>query len=96
MTKTRKPDPSNRRTRHDPPTVEEAVSAAQGLTGDLDQQVTIAAGLIGWPEDEVRPIVLKARSSTRAPAARVSIGPRAVVVERKAPRAFSPGPRRPE
>lgn len=42
------------RVRHEPPTIEEAVRAAQNLTSDLEQQVEIAAGLIGMAHDEVR------------------------------------------
>ena len=45
------------RVRREPPTVEEAIVAAQGLTEELDQQVEIAAELIGLPADEVRPLV---------------------------------------
>jgi hypothetical protein len=35
-----------RRVRHDPPTVEEAVLAAQGLTEELSQQIEIVASLM--------------------------------------------------
>ena len=45
------------RVRHEPPTVAEAVVAAQALTPDLEQQVEITAGLIGLTPDEVRPFV---------------------------------------
>src|SRR5215207_440786 len=48
------------RVRREPPTVDEAVIAAQALTDDIEQQVVVAAGLIGLPEDEVRPHVLNA------------------------------------
>ena len=40
--------------RHEPPTIEEAVRAAQDLTSDLEQQVAITAGLMGMAHDEVR------------------------------------------
>src|SRR5918912_1121207 len=43
------------RVRREPPTLDEAIAAAQGLSDDLEQQVAIAAGLIGMTEDEVRP-----------------------------------------
>jgi hypothetical protein len=79
-------DPAKLRTRHDPPTLEEAVFAAQGLTGDFDQQVLIAARLIGMPEHEVRPAVLSARSTTRATHVRVAGAHREVVVEHKGQR----------
>ncbi|MFC6051169.1 hypothetical protein ACFPYM_25340, partial [Methylobacterium hispanicum] len=42
------------RVRREPPTVAEAVAAAQDLADDLEQQVEIACGLIGLPADEVR------------------------------------------
>ena len=48
------------RVRQEPPTVEEAIVAAQTLTPDLEQQVEIAAGLIGLSAEAVRPCVLKA------------------------------------
>jgi hypothetical protein len=48
------------RVRHEPPTVAEAVVAAQALTPDLEQQVEITAGLIGLTPGEVRPFVLEA------------------------------------
>src|SRR3954454_7893467 len=48
------------RVRQEPPTVEEAIVAAQALTPDLEQQVEIAAGLMGLSAEAVRPCVLKA------------------------------------
>jgi hypothetical protein len=77
------------RVRREPPTVEEAVTAAQGLTDDLKQQAEIAAGLMGLSEDEVRPHVARASRTPRAsqPPAHgaISAGSRrtAVVVERR-------------
>src|SRR3954465_10897506 len=41
------------RVRYEPPTMEEAVAAAQDLSPDPEQQVAIAAGLMGMPEDQV-------------------------------------------
>ena len=35
-----------RRVRHDPPTLDEAIFAARGLTDDIEQQIDIAAGLM--------------------------------------------------
>ncbi|WP_196240213.1 hypothetical protein [Alsobacter soli] len=52
-------DPRPLRVRHEPPTLEEAVFAAQGLTDDVDQQTDIVAGLMELPPDEVRPQVAK-------------------------------------
>jgi hypothetical protein len=54
-----------RRTRHDPPALDEAIAAAQGLTDQIESQIEIAAQLIGLSEDEVRPRVLLARAHTR-------------------------------
>jgi len=42
-----------RRVRHEAPTLEEAIAAAQGLSAELDQQAEIAAALMGLPYDEV-------------------------------------------
>jgi len=78
-----------RRVRRDPPTVEEAVVAAQGLTDDLKGQVEIVASLMEVPVDEARGAVL--RMGQRKGVDRVTItgrvgAPRAVVVERRTPR----------
>jgi hypothetical protein len=82
------------RVRQEPPTVAEAVAAAQGLTPDLEQQVDITAGLLGLTPDEARPFVLEApplnlqrpaapqRSYTGTDVSRRSAGP-VVVVERR-------------
>jgi tRNA pseudouridine-54 N-methylase len=77
-----------RRVRHEAPTLEEAIVAAQGLTGELDEQAEIAASLIGLPVDQVRAELLKSAPLrkdivksvvfTGSPSA-----PRTVVVERK-------------
>ena len=48
------------RVRRDPPTLEEAVIAAQGLSADIEQQVEIASGLMGIPREEVRPVIASA------------------------------------
>jgi hypothetical protein len=78
--------------RFEPPTLDEAIFAAQGLADDVRGQTEIAAMLMGLPEDEVRAAVLKAvRPAARAPG-RLSTSPRStagrpvVVVERRAPR----------
>jgi len=59
-------DWSRRRTRYDPPALNEAIAAAQGLTEQIEGQIAIAAQLMGLPEDEVRPEVLKAATQTKA------------------------------
>jgi hypothetical protein len=51
------------RIRCEPPTLEEAAAAALGLSDDLQQQVEIAAGLMGVPQDEVAPTVTAQRSA---------------------------------
>ncbi|GJE05195.1 MULTISPECIES: hypothetical protein [Methylobacterium] len=78
------------RVRREPPTVAEAVSAAQDLADEVEQQVEIAAGLIGLSPDEVRPHVLAAAKprADRLPerfltAAGPNRAPRTVVVERR-------------
>jgi hypothetical protein len=84
------PEWSQRRTRHNPPDLDEAITAAQGLTDDIDSQVEIAAQLMGLLEDEVRPPVLKvlARSRIRrlvsTPMQPLARG--AVMIERRSPR----------
>ena len=79
-----------RKVRHDPPTLDEAIAAAKGLTDDLQAQVEIAASLMELPVDQVRSEVMKA-ATPRSTTSRVAfIGragtQRAVVVEHKAPR----------
>jgi hypothetical protein len=85
-------------TRVEPPVLEEAIAAAQGLTDDVESQIEIAAQLMGLPEDEVRPVVMKASMPVRRPvrlAERISIperseAPKVVVVERRRPRLVMP------
>jgi hypothetical protein len=76
-----------RRVRRDPPTVDDAVLAAQGLAEDLEGQIEIVAALMAVPAEEARRAVLK----MRRPDSRLTIpsrggATRAVVVERKSPR----------
>ena len=78
-----------RRVRQDPPTLEEAAVAAQGLTTDANEQVEIVVSLMQVPPEEARAAVL--RLGQRREVERVTIAgrigaPRAVVVERRAPR----------
>ena len=78
-----------RRVRHDPPTLEEAAVAAQGLTTDPNEQIEIVASLMQVAPDEARAAVL--RLGQRREVERVTVtgrigAPRAVVVERRAPR----------
>jgi hypothetical protein len=78
-----------RRVRRDPPTVEEAVLAAQGLTDELGEQIEIVASLMEVTVDEARGAVL--RFGQRKDVNRVTIAgragaTRAVVVERRVAR----------
>ncbi|WPO39856.1 hypothetical protein [Tardiphaga sp. 42S5] len=82
-----------RRVRRDPPTLEEAIFAAMGITEDLDQQAEIAASLMGMPFDAVQAEVKKANRSTGTlRVSRVIAGEqgaqRSVVVERRVTRKF--------
>jgi hypothetical protein len=85
-----------RRVRRDPPTIEEAVVAAQGLTEDVKEQVDIVASLMEISLEEARRFVL--RMGQRKDVNRVTVtsrvgAPRAVVVERRTSR-FASVPRR--
>jgi hypothetical protein len=78
-----------RRVRHAPPTLEEAIFAARGLTDDVEQQIKIAAGLMEVPAEEVRAALKKTPvPRQQATVAFTSRGgtERSVVVERKTPR----------
>jgi hypothetical protein len=76
-----------RRVRRDPPTLEEAIFAAVGITDDQEAQAEIAASLMGLPIESVLAEVKKAgrlstRSSTRVIAGEQG-AQRSVVVERR-------------
>ena len=77
-----------RRVRRDPPTLEEAIFAAVGITDDQEQQAEIAASLMGMPIEAVQAEVKKqcartaARSTTRVIAGEQG-AQRSVVVERR-------------
>jgi hypothetical protein len=78
-----------RRVRHDPPSLEEAVLAAQGLTEEFAEQIEIVASLMEVSTDEARGAVL--RLGQRKDVSRMTIAgrdgaPRAVVVERRVAR----------
>ncbi len=83
-------DYGRRVTRVEPPSLEEAITAAQGLTDNIECQIEIASQLMGMLEDEVRPIVLKSAAQARRPE-QLSVverndGAKVIVVERKRPR----------
>ncbi|WP_158811123.1 hypothetical protein [Beijerinckia sp. L45] len=80
----------SRKVRHDPPTLAEAIAAAQGLSDDVNEQIEIAAGLMGAPLADVKAEMQKMAPDRRA--VRIVTAPsrdkgiRTVVVERKASR----------
>ena len=82
----------SRRVRRDPPTLDEAIFAAIGITDDQNEQAEIAASLMGLPIEAVTAEVKKmARTSARL-TTRVIAGEqgaqRSVVVERRVVRRF--------
>lgn len=96
MTTTWKTKYGPRRVKHDPPTLEEAIFAARGLTDDVDAQVEIAAGLMEASPDEVRALLNKTPAPRKAAATLAfttsrSGAERAVVVERKPSRRIPAG-----
>jgi len=60
------------RPRHYPPTLAEAIFAAQGLTGDLEGQAEIASMLMGFPRDEVRQAILSSPPQPMPPMPRMA------------------------
>jgi hypothetical protein len=80
----------SRRVRHDPPTLKEAIAAAQDLSDKLQDQIEIAAGFMDLPVEDVRAEVMK--SAVPRKAARIVTssgregGSRTVIVERKSRR----------
>jgi len=81
-----------RRVRRDPPTLDEAIFAAIGITDDQEQQAEIAASLMGLPYEAVLAEVKKQSRVNARVATRVIAGEqgaqRAVVVERRVVRRF--------
>ena len=81
-----------RRVRRNPPTLEEAIFAAVGITEDPQQQAEIAASLMGLPYDEVLAEVKRTGRAMARSATRVIAGEqgaqRSIVVERKIVRRF--------
>ena len=80
-----------RRVRRDPPTVDEALFAAAGLSDDVEQQIDIAASLMDMPRETVRLAMAKAKGQRKDVNTSVifsgrSSSPRAVVVQRKSSR----------
>ena len=81
-----------RRVRRDPPTLEEAIFAAIGITDDQAAQAEIAASLMGVPVESVQADVRKAGRLSARSQTRVITGEqgaqRSVVVERRVIRKF--------
>jgi hypothetical protein len=81
-----------RRVRRDPPTLEEAIFAAIGITEDQAAQAEIAASLMGLPVESVQAEVKKAARTSARSSTRVIAGEqgaqRSVVVERRVVRKF--------
>ena len=80
----------SRRVRYDPPTLKEAIVAAQGLSDHVQDQIEIAASLMDLPPDQVRGEVLKAAPERNASRVTMATGrertSRTVIVERKSSR----------
>lgn len=79
-----------RRVRENPPTLEEAIAAAQGLTDDVAQQAEVAAELMGVDVADVlahmpKPVVIAKNASLVQVASRTGAS-RTVLVERKVSR----------
>jgi hypothetical protein len=88
----------SRRVRYDPPTIAEALAAAQDLTDEAEQQIEIAAGLMDVSHDEVRAELAKLRPAEAKPSKiAVPAGQqgkvRTVIVERKTRRTIAMPPR---
>ncbi len=86
-----------RRVRHDPPTLDEAIVAAQGLTDQVQQQAEIAAALMNVPVEAVRTELLKRmppRGSGKIVTSNGREGAqRTIIVERKTSRRIPAGAR---
>jgi len=85
-----------RRVRRDPPTLEDAVLAAQGLSDDVGAQIEIVMSLMPVSTEAARSAVLKMgqrKETSRVTIAGRSGAPRAVVVERRPSRSVTPRPK---
>jgi hypothetical protein len=79
-----------RRVRKEPPTMEEALIAAEAITSDPAHKAEIAASLIGAPIEDVKAFAAKQAAQTRGRSTLVNGRTRAVVVEYKRPRTIRP------
>jgi len=83
-----------RRVRKEPPTIEEALIAAEAISDDPVQRIDIAAALMGAPIEEVKALAAKQSAISRGRSTLVNGRTRAVVVEYKRPRTIRPIGRR--
>ena len=79
-----------RRVRKDPPTLEEALIAAESLTDDFSQKVEIAASLMGISVEDAKSQAMKQAVHARGRPTIVNGRSRAVVVEYKRARSIRP------
>jgi hypothetical protein len=78
-----------RRVRKEPPTLDEALIAAEAIASDAEARAEIAAQLMGVPVDEVRAALQRQQAQSRGRATLVNGRSRAVVVEYKRPRTIA-------
>lgn len=78
------------RVRHEPPTIKEAIDAAEAMSIPPEQQAEFAAGLMGVSIEEVRPFVRPAGARRSGEGRSVETARGAVVVERKVRRFARP------
>ncbi len=78
-----------RRVRQEPPTLEEALIAAEAMAHDADSKAEIASQLMGVPVDEVRTLIARQQARSGGRSTLVAGRSRAVVVEYKRPRTIS-------
>jgi hypothetical protein len=79
-----------RRVRKEPPTIEEALIAAEAISDDAAQRIEIAASLMGASVEEVKVLAAKQSAISRGRSTLVNGRTRAVVVEYKRPRTIRP------
>ena len=79
-----------RKVRQEPPTLEEALIAAEAMTEDAAAKIQIAAQLMGAPIEEVKALAAKQAAQSRGRSTLVAGRTRAVVVEYKRPRTIRP------
>src|SRR4051794_26781507 len=75
-----------RRVRKEPPTLEEALIAAEAMAPDADSRAEIASQLMGVPVEEVRALLARQQARAGGRSTLVNGRSRAVVVEYKRPR----------